>query len=353
MTIKFKIGDLISNPDYLLYGINPARSELIFLEVTRETYRNSTFLDERISRTRDRVHGFDLEEVVNAMSQVPTRSKPVHYIFHTAFCCSTLLAKSLDFEDRTMSLREPMVFTNLANAKRILKKKDQFDTEYWQNMVNISVKLLNKVYNPEEQVIVKATNMANNVAADALNVNRDSKAILLTSSLESYIASNIKKKDEALEKIPLIAKFFSMDSDYIDHFPELKLPDLDFLQRIIFAWHIQRYMFMQLVENFGQNRVRTMDADELLDRPFDSLQAARDFLDLDIPDKMLREKIGSNVWHRDAKSPEKPFNRTVRAADYAEILDHNRTLIDDAIGWSAMLQDGVPVADPLPSPLLG
>ncbi len=351
--MDFKIGDLINNPDYLLYGINPARAVLMFLEVTRDTYRYSTFLDERITRTRDRVHGFDLEDVANAMAQVPTRSTPVHYIFHTAFCCSTLMAKSLDFENKTMSLREPAVFTNLADSKRILKTKNQFDETYWQNMVAITVKLLNKVYDPAQQVIIKPTNIANNIAVDVLNFDERSKAILMTSSLESFIASNIKKQDEAIKKVPLVSRYFSMDTDYLDSFPEIVIRELDFLQRVIFTWRVQRYMFASLAETFGESRVRSLDADELLDQPKDVLVAARDFLGLDVPDAELHAITGSDVWLYDAKSPEKPFNRSVRVADNKAIIEHNRRLIDIALGWAEMLESRIPVADPLPLPLLG
>ncbi|MCG8432953.1 MAG: hypothetical protein MJA83_02850 [Gammaproteobacteria bacterium] len=348
----FKINDILNNPEYLLHGINPHRSELIFLEVTKDTYLKSSFLDNRITHSKQRIHGFDISEIADAVQQLPVRSAPMHFIFHSAFCCSTLMARSLQFEGLVMSLREPTAITNLADGKRIQMTRGQYDKSRWLGVLKLTLRLLNKVYDPKEKVLIKPTNVANNLIDDVLSVDGNAKALFMTCDLETFIVSNLKKQEEAVKKIPLFARFFTMDCDYLQHFPEIELPELDFLQRVVLVWHVQRYIFMQLLEKWGAARLRTLDAEQLLQNPEAALVGASDLFGLDIPPDKLAEVANGPVWKTHAKHTDNEYNTEMRQAENREIMERNKDAIDGAMRWSDYLQERLTVPKELPLPLL-
>ena len=64
----------------------------------------------------------DLETIVLARKPVidalPSAKAP-HFIFHSAFCCSTLLARAFDIEGQSIGLKEPTILTWRANERSV------------------------------------------------------------------------------------------------------------------------------------------------------------------------------------------------------------------------------------------
>src|SRR5579863_9677211 len=111
--------ELATAPDYLLQELDLARRECGFLHLDPGAYRASAFLDHRIKSGRREASRAPLDAMTRLRAAVPPSAQPpIHYIFHTAFCCSTLISRSLDLEGVCTGLREPPVLMQLANAKR-------------------------------------------------------------------------------------------------------------------------------------------------------------------------------------------------------------------------------------------
>jgi hypothetical protein len=47
---------------------------------------------------------------------ITPHTAPLHFVFHTAFCCSTLLARALDVPGSSMGLKEPSVLVDFASV---------------------------------------------------------------------------------------------------------------------------------------------------------------------------------------------------------------------------------------------
>src|SRR5689334_3484758 len=125
MATSVSADDISRNPAWHLYDVDLQRGELHFLEVTPETFRVSAFLDTRIAFTREQMHGFSIESVASVLQQVPPRIPRTGFIFHSSFCCSSLLARSLQREGKVLVLREPWALRRLGDVKRSLAKQGQ------------------------------------------------------------------------------------------------------------------------------------------------------------------------------------------------------------------------------------
>ena len=85
-----------------------------FAEVEREVYRRAGFLMPKHAPMSQERYGFNLDDVLLHDLSLPIGGAPSHYIFISAFCCSTLLARLLDRVPNCMVLKEPGVLGQLS-----------------------------------------------------------------------------------------------------------------------------------------------------------------------------------------------------------------------------------------------
>ena len=98
---------------------------------------------------------------------------PIHFIFHTSFCCSTLFAKALDVPGLTSVLKEPDVLINLAN--RLIRNDDAANRQ----RLELVLRLLERPLSPSETTIVKPTNFSNRLLDLSLALRPNARAVLL------------------------------------------------------------------------------------------------------------------------------------------------------------------------------
>ncbi|MEV8693177.1 hypothetical protein AB0014_25765, partial [Klebsiella pneumoniae] len=73
-------------------------------------------------------------------------------------------------------------------------------------LVDVSVRLLARPWSADGSVIVKPTHAALNIAVDLMEAAPQSRGVLLSSDLEDFVVSNIKKTPETQAKIPQLAE---------------------------------------------------------------------------------------------------------------------------------------------------
>src|SRR5690242_9997556 len=95
--------DVWRSPEWFPVSIDPRARRMRFVRMSPETYRASVFLDARTHHLGE-IRTAGMDELLRGRPRGPSR---VHYIFHTAFCCSTLLARHLEALPRVLVLKEP------------------------------------------------------------------------------------------------------------------------------------------------------------------------------------------------------------------------------------------------------
>ncbi len=100
------------------------------------------------------------------LARTSPRAQPPHFIAHTSFCWSTLLARSLAFDSRSLVLREPQALLLLAREFR--GNPARFPARARHAYLGLALRLLNKAYHPEQRVILKPSNLANRLLPDWL-----------------------------------------------------------------------------------------------------------------------------------------------------------------------------------------
>ena len=352
VSLTLSSDDIARNPAWHLYDMDIKRGELHFLEVTPETFERSAFLDTRIGFTGDRLHGFPAEAVAAALAHARAGARPatVNYLFHSSFCCSSLLARSLHRAGRTLVLREPLILRRLADLKREPGMAADFWPRQGQALLDMSLTLLAKTWTDSESVLIKPTNLANSLAAELLAARPTARALFLYSDLETFLISNLKKPDVTKQKMPLLARIFSRETGYAGLFPELQLDQLDHLQSVVIVWHTQLLLFGRLLQTYLQ-RLASLDSAALLAEPETMLTAAARFFGEALTAREVRDIVAGPVWHTHAKDPRATYDRQLREQESRELARRYCDELAGALRWAEPLLQRYPVSLPLPRAL--
>lgn len=291
-----------------------------FLDIAPEVLERSAFLDNRIDAPLHEARTVELDRF--ARIAPPQR---IGWLFHTSFCCSTLLARALHVAPRQTVLKEPLVLRRLGDARR-----GGWPVEEWLAPI---AGLLGRPWAAQGAVIVKPTHAALNVAIDLMDVTPASHAVLLSSSLEDFLVSNLKKSQETRNKIPELAERALTVTTLGPRLPAQALAPPHLLAAAVLQWAGQRELGAALVSRFGTGRVRTLEDSTLLrDVPETAVKVAR-WLGSTVDDESVRRRARC-VADTHAKETSLAYDATRRAAEAQQVREHYGTLVDESLRWA-------------------
>lgn len=282
-------------PEAHLYAWDFKAGNVRFLPVDRDILARSSFLDQRIAADLSAVRTAPIGEVLEKAPAGTDRAPA--FIFHTAFCCSTLLARSLDRRGRTLVLREPATLLQLADLKRGL-----VETDYrLATMTKPTLGLLARPFETAERVVIKPTNLVNNLIPELLSTCPGARVLVLYDDLEAFLISVLKRPRESERGIASFLQRLLRDAP-AGALPGDVLNVADLPRRAALAWALQMHALSVWLKP-GSRSVRILKTPRLLHNPAGALSAVADWLELDIRSATLREVAAGPIWTHHAKHP--------------------------------------------------
>jgi len=326
-------------PEWLAHRYDPEHDAVHFTRADRATRRAAPFLtDEHL--TGDTLPVGRTE----ALGAVPAAA-PIHFIFHSAYCCSTLLATALDLPGTASTLKEPVILNDLVGWRHRGAPPQRL-----AEVLDGALGLLARPFEPGEAVIVKPSNLLNSLAPTMLAMRAEARAVLLYAPLELYLGSIAAKGLWGrLWVRDLLVK--QLKDRFIDlgFAPEEHLLQTD-LQVAAVGWLAQHQLFARLTEQHP-DRVRTCNSELMLDAPGEALSAAARLFGLRTSEAALDGAV-AGAFSRNAKSGE-AFGREDRLAAQREAAAAYRDEIDKVVVWAEEVARGAGIALNAPRPLLG
>lgn len=307
----------------------------------RATRRTATFLtDEYLAVTTPAVVG--RREAIRAIPRVD----PVHFIFHSAYCCSTLLAQALDRVGFASTLKEPMILNDLVgwrhrggNPAQIADRLDDVLT------------LLSRAFVPGEAVVIKPSNVVNALIPTMLTIRPKARAVLLYAPLRVFLTSIARKGMWGrLWVRELLAKQLADGMVDLGFASEdyLRLTDL---QVAAIGWIAQADLFASLAVQFP-GRVRSLQSEMLVAEPRRALTAVCDLYGLPADAVTIEALVGSDAFARNAKDG-KAYQATDRTREQVDGGALYAEEIDKVVVWAEAVARGAGVALDPPASLLG
>lgn len=235
-----------ADPAWLPHRIDVATRQVEFLRITRAELSAPAFLADRkpAAASERALLTFDV------VARMQPRTGPVHFIFHTAFCRSTLLVRALDIPGVAVGLSEPGIIASLVNAGKA-----------GTALVRPILDLLSRPHAEDETVFVKPTNHANRLMPALLAARPDAKAVLMTGGLAPFLAAVVRRglmgrrwgRQLLLEMQSYAGMDFGMDARESFAMTDLQAAGL--------AWFLnQRWFAMHLAGGEGP-RLRVLDGE--------------------------------------------------------------------------------------------
>ena len=267
------------------------------------------------------------ERVANLAAEVKAAPEaPLHFIFHTAFCASTLLVKALDLPGRTTGLKEPDVLINLAN--RLVRSDDPGNRE----RLRLVLRLLARPFAPGESVIVKPTNFANRLLLPVLEELPEARAVLLYSDLPTLLRSLVKRgmwgRIWARRLYRSAAAWTSLDPGY-DAGEQFELTDL---QVAGLAWLMQIRHFDEAARRLP-GRTMIIDSADFLAGPAETLRRAGGFFGLAIDSAQAEANAGGPVFSRHSKFAQRDYSIEAREAEHDAAIAAHGEEIGMVVKW--------------------
>lgn len=332
------------DPNWLPHRYDAAGDRIHFVPVSRSQHRAATFLtDEYLPQAQS-------PTVIARTTAIAAAAPPgpAHFIFHSAFCCSTLLARALDREGLAMGLSEPVILNDIIGWRH----RTTVEARQVAALLEQSLNLLARPFQDGETTIIKPSNLVNVLAPAILALRPDSKALLLHAPLEAFLGSIARKglwgrlwvRDLYLKLLREGLAGFGMNPN-----EQLALTDV---QVAAVCWLAQHKLFAELVERYGQNRVRTLDSETLMASPEAALGRLASFFRLPATTVALKEMADGPAFQRHSKSGAS-FSAEARNQEREAGLQAHADEIGKVLVWARELAIRNGIALNLPAPLHG
>lgn len=284
-----------------------------FVQTSRQTLADLPFLDNRTLGQSPLKELLSFRDVVHHVQseRLSAPDRKCDFLFHTAFCGSTLLARLIDRPSKVLSLKEPYAILGLAGLHRA--KRGDFN-----DWLDLSLDLLSRPFVSGERVIIKPSNGANALAPPLLNHPRTGKILLLYGSLEQFLLAVISGGVTRLEFVDALLKHFNA--------PAANLPPL-IRAALVWAWQLKA--FEELSQKSNGDRVASLHSETLLRAPHETLQAVNGFFGFGLTEQDIEETVGGSLLSRNAKNLSQFFDAD-RVEAEREILRerHGQDLAD-------------------------
>jgi len=336
------LAELLQDPGWLPTALGRDCQTIQFGRVSREGLSQEAFLDQRMSDSVSETQTHALNDVIAQSGEQPSHL-PV-FIFHSAFCCSTLLARALDVPGQCLTLKEPDVLMGLANALRT-----QTDVAANDKLADVVFSLLARRFSSEEAVVIKPTNSANNLLPRV--IGHGAKALLLYGDLRSFLISVLKKGEACKAFVRTQYNIFGLDGGGLANIPSRQAMTFTDLQVAALVWRHQLEWFQQTLVASPASQVASLNFQELVGSPATALGAVAAHLDLPHDARLLEEIATGPVFSHDAKFTDRAYDTGQRASEVGETELLYGEVLDQIEDWAQSMDLGTVFDLPLDNAL--
>ncbi|WBH15400.1 hypothetical protein [Sphingomonas radiodurans] len=327
-----------ADPTWLAHRYDPADDRVMYRHLPRAMHRDGPFLTDELVGDRPKT----ILARSEAVSAARSNAAPVNFVFHSAFCASTMLVRAFDTPGVSMGLSEPVLLNDVVGIHR----RGERTGADLARLLDEAVTLLARRWSAGEHVVIKPSNILCGLQRPLLALRPDAHAILLFAPLRTFLISVARKGLWCRLWVRELLQGLIRDGLIDFGFAPADYFRLSDLQVAAVGWLAQHRQFAALATQFPA-RIRTIESERLLSNPDGALRAAAALFGVSDIDAVAMNP----ALVRHSKSGV-AFSASDRADEHAAALAAHGDEIDKVHAWALTLAETAGVAMTLPLPLL-
>jgi hypothetical protein len=320
------IREVFDSPEFYPMRIDFEKQVVRYVRMSRETYKSSVFLDSRTRHLGSGPYEVRMDDMLLAAGGPRRSAKPVHYILHTTFCCSTLLARYFELLPICFVLKEPGLLTQLSLAGSI-------SAAHWHEAFDLSLLLLTRTYDPSQFVVIKPHEPVNSLGIKLLEHDPDTTVTFLSTPVRPFLLSVLK---EPARRYWVRKRVLGAAQSTIE-FPALGGIDVSSLsepEAVAFLWILNRLLRNQLLSSKHGRRVLAIAGDDVARSPNQVLSSIAALSGIPLDDQDIRSMVNHPSVRQYSKDLSRPYDSQSRQRELSELEIRWGSEADLAIKWA-------------------
>ena len=309
--------EIVRDATWLVQALEVQNGLVRLVEMSRESYRDASFLDDRMMQQHLNAHVVDWQTVRSAIA-VDCR-RDARWIFHIGHVGSTLVARLLGELDGVLSVREPRFLRDVAALEK--EVRDDFTLP--------ARALFSRTFGADELALVKATSFVSEIAEEL--VPPGERALFMYATPRNYVAS-ILAGENSMKELSALAP---SRAQRISGRATLPKPRTQADSAAI-AWACEMTALESGAEKMVDRQIAWADFDQMLEGLPNELIRLTAFLGFDSPADRVHAIATGPLMRRYSKALEHEYTPALRRELIAEAEAANRGDIDSAL---AMLEE--------------
>jgi hypothetical protein len=306
--------EIASDARWLVQALDPAAGLVRLIEMDRESYRASSFLDDRMLQQPVNTQVVPWQTVEQAVPDDARRE--ARWIFHIGHVGSTLVARLLGELPGVLSVREP----------RFLRDLTMVPVEQRHPMTGAAQALFSRTFAPDEVALVKTTSFVSEIAAEL--VPPGERALFMYANPRNYVAS-ILAGENSVKELRMLREIRAQRS-------VSRVRGLDQQQRsdahlAAAAWACEMTALEAAAEAMSDRKIDWADFYRMLTDMEAALSRAAGHVGFKASSEEIRAIACGPLMTRYSKALEYDYSAQLRRDLIAEAETHFRSEIDDAL----------------------
>ncbi len=338
MTADNNIAAMAADGSWLAHRYDAERDSYQMRYLSRDAHDAATFITDDYLGTDTDILAVDRREII---SHLPA-NKPLHFILHSAFCASTMLARGFNLPGVSMGLKEPVLLNDIVGWRRRGAERTAV-----AERLDHGLRMLSRPFGNDQAVVVKPSNVFNSLAPVALALRPESRAVLLYAPLPVFLVSVARKGlwcrlwcRELLEGL-ITDGMVDLGFEPRDYFRQSDL------QVAAVGWIAQHQLFARMAKQFGPERIATLDSERLTANPAAALASAAKLFGLDVSQQFSGNSSAFSTHSKFGGS----FTTDDRIAEHKAASDAHGDEIEKVLLWAEQVAEAAGVDLELPLPL--